>query len=115
VAIARRVDPVVRRLVDVGLVGPLPGGIGPVVLESVGRRTSRARRTPVLALWLGPVMVVTTSRRRSDWFANLESEPRARVQVWGRHRDVRATTQRGPVNVDALRCGDSTRGRAGVA
>jgi hypothetical protein len=102
VALARRLNPHLQRLVELGLVGPLPGGIGPVVLESVGRRTKLIRRTPVLALWLGPVLLISTSRSRSDWFANLESNSAARVRVWGRHREVRATTQRGPVNIAAL-------------
>ena len=53
---------------------------GHVLLETVGRRTGRRRRTVVGARWEGQVIrIVAEHGRHAGYVANLHTEPRVRV------------------------------------
>ena len=66
------------------------------LLEHVGRRTGRARTTPLVFLEDGDRVVVVASQagrpRHPMWFRNLEAEPDAVVQVGRERRPMRART-----------------------
>jgi hypothetical protein len=87
-SVFRAVNTVVRPLLDLGIGNPLPIGGGPVVVESTGRESGELRRTPLLSIRLGDTIAVSTIRSRSDWMANLQAEPHARLRLFGRDRDV---------------------------
>ena len=78
----RLVNPVVRTLLERG-----PGVPGYALLETTGRRSGQARRTPVGAGLEGStVWIVSEHGRRSAYVRNLEADPRVRVRVRGRWR-----------------------------
>jgi deazaflavin-dependent oxidoreductase (nitroreductase family) len=81
--LGRWVNSVVEPLARRGAMSALPVGPALVVLETVGRRTHRVRRVPVLALRAGNRVIVGTVRSRSDWFANLREARAGRVWVGG--------------------------------
>lgn len=98
------VDPVVRR----GWLAPGAAGAGLVSLETVGRRSGRLVRRPVMALRLGDRVAVATVRRRSDWVANLLADPSPTVTVRGARRAADAEvfrSERGG-SVAVLRLGE---------
>lgn len=102
------VDPVVRR----GWLAPAAAGAGLVSLETVGRRSGRLVRRPVLALRLGDRVAVATVRRRSDWVANLLADPSPTVTVRGARRAADAEvfrSERGG-SVAVLRLGERRTG-----
>ena len=87
-ALARyTVNPVVKGMIAVGLTPP-----GVVLLETTGRRTGSARRTPVGArrdgnsLWL-----VAEHGRRAGYVRNIEADPRVRVKIGRRWHLASAT------------------------
>lgn len=80
------VEPAVRR----GWLAPAAAGAGLVSLETTGRRSGRPVRRPVLAVRVGDRMAVATVRRRSDWVANLLSDPSPTVTVRGARRAAQA-------------------------
>jgi hypothetical protein len=82
----RWVNSVVEPLVRSGVTSALPLGPAIVAVETVGRRTQRARTVPLLAFRFGNRVVVSTVRNRSDWFANLSSMREARVWLGGEPR-----------------------------
>ena len=84
--LGRWVNSVVEPLARHGITSALPGGPALVVLETVGRRTHRVRRVPVLALRAGDRVIVGTVRSRSDWFANLSAARVGRVWLGGEPR-----------------------------
>ena len=65
--------------------GRLPGA--PALLETVGRKSGRVRRTPVGNGLEGDTFwVIAEHGRHSDWVRNLLARPRVRVKVNGRWR-----------------------------
>lgn len=83
----RIVEPLVRR----GLGSPrtVPGGM--IVVEHLGRRSGRSFRSPLAATRLGGYVLVGTVRgSRSQWVLNLAAQPRTRIWIGGKPRDVRA-------------------------
>lgn len=98
----RALNQVVGPVLATGFGNPLPIGPGAVVVETTGRSSGLPRRVPVAALRVGEQIVVSTVRGDSHWFANLEADDAARVQIGGRFRDARASTRRGPLNVAVL-------------
>jgi deazaflavin-dependent oxidoreductase (nitroreductase family) len=83
----RIVEPVVRA--GVGSPRIVPGGF--VVLETIGRKTGRMRRSPLAATRLGQYIIVATFRgTRSQWVLNLAAQPRTRYWFGGKPRETRA-------------------------
>ena len=95
--LGRWVNSVVEPLARHGVTSALPVGPALVVLETVGRRTHRVRRVPVLALRAGNRVVVGTVRSRSDWFANLSAARVGRVWLGGEPRPAEVDVAEGPV------------------
>jgi deazaflavin-dependent oxidoreductase (nitroreductase family) len=72
-------NPVVKRVA-----GVIPG---PVLLETTGRRTGRARTTPVGAVADGNALwVVAEQGRSAAYVRNIEANPSVRVRSKGRWR-----------------------------
>ena len=98
----RLLNQIVEPALDRGIGNPLPVGVGAVVVETTGRVSGLPRRVPLMTSRLGDRLVVSTVRSDSQWLANLEAEPRARVRIAGEYRDATAETTRGPLNVAVL-------------
>lgn len=99
----RALNRVVLPAVKAGLGSPLPVGGGIVVLETTGRVTKKRRHVPLVALRIGDRVAVSTVRKDSQWFANLEQDTEPRLWMWGRSRPVAADFVEGPLNVATLR------------
>lgn len=99
----RALNAVVIPALDAGIGNPLPLGVGPVVVDTVGRVSGKKRRVPLLSVRVGDSIYVSTVRSSSNWFANLEATPTADVRLHGTDRTVTATVQRGPLNVAVLK------------
>lgn len=83
----RVVEPVIRA--GVGSPRIVPSGV--IVLETVGRKTGKRRRSPLAATRLGQYIIVATFRgERSQWIRNLVAHPRTRYWLAGKPRDARA-------------------------
>jgi deazaflavin-dependent oxidoreductase (nitroreductase family) len=83
----RVVEPIVRR----GVGSPRLAPSGFIVLETVGRKSGKLRRSPLAATRIGRHMIVATFRAdRSQWVRNLASQPRARYWTRGSPHDARA-------------------------
>ncbi len=80
------VEPAVRA----GLGGPCLIPLGLIVLETVGRRSGRLHRTPLLASVVDGCIIVGTFRRRSSWVRNAEAAPAVRYWLNGRELRGRA-------------------------
>jgi len=86
-----------RRLISAGahylwnpivrvVAGRLPGA--PALLETVGRKSGRPRRTPVGNGLQGDAFwIIAEHGRHSDWVRNMLAHPRVRVKVNGRWRN----------------------------
>ena len=77
-----------------GRIGARTGGVDVLLLETVGRRTGRRRRTPLLYLRDGANWVVVASNAGDDrepaWWLNLQTRPDARIQVREQRHTIRA-------------------------
>jgi deazaflavin-dependent oxidoreductase (nitroreductase family) len=79
---ARILNPLVRRAIERGWAPP-----GYAILETTGRRSGAARRTPVGDGRHGDVFwIVAEHGRRSGYVRNIEANPRVRVLTGGRWR-----------------------------
>lgn len=82
------VNPVVMLAWEIGI--PIPGD---ALLETTGRRTGLARRTPVCDGLDGEIFWLIAQRGRgADWVRNIEANPRVRVKVSGLRAAWRAGT-----------------------
>ena len=87
----RTLNAVVEPLVSAGVGGPLLTPFGAIVLETTGRNSSEARRTPLFASVANGIAIVCTYRgRRSHWVRNLLADPEASWWVNGARREGRA-------------------------
>lgn len=87
----RMLNRVAEPMIRAGLGSPriVPGGL--VVLEHMGRKSGRQIRTPLAATRIqGHVIIGTFRGGRSQWVRNLAAQPRSRVWVGGRSRDLKA-------------------------
>ncbi len=83
----RVVEPAVRA--GVGSPRLVPSGF--IVLETVGRKTGRLRRSPLAATRCGRYVIAATFRGdRSQWILNLAAQPRTRYWLGGKPRNARA-------------------------
>ncbi|MGB8861248.1 MAG: nitroreductase/quinone reductase family protein [Ilumatobacteraceae bacterium] len=100
----RTLNQVILPLVEHGLGNPLPVGVGPVVLQTTGRTTGKARKVPLLSARWGDTVFVSTVRPTSQWMANLEARPEVAVNLFGEQRvaDGELSTV-GPLHVATLR------------
>lgn len=82
------INPVVKLAWDLGI--PIPGD---ALLETTGRRTGLARRTPVCDGLEGETFWLIAQRgRAADWVRNIEANPRVRIKVSGLRAGWRAGT-----------------------
>ena len=73
-------NPLVRLAFRIGIPDP-----GDALLETTGRRTGRARLTPVCDGLEGDTFWLLSQRGRDpDWVRNIEANPRVRVQLRSR-------------------------------
>lgn len=79
-------EPLIRA--GLGAPGLLPAGA--IVIETLGRKTGRRSNVPLMAALVGDLVVVSTSRRRSNWVKNLAAQPDVRYWLAGREREARA-------------------------
>ncbi|MFZ4517686.1 MAG: nitroreductase/quinone reductase family protein [Microthrixaceae bacterium] len=93
---------VIGPLARSGMVGPLPVGVGLVVLRTTGRRTGLEREVPLLAARVGDRVLVGTVRTDSQWFRNLAVDPDPAVWLCGSLRPAGATVRTGPVRLALL-------------
>ena len=77
----RLLNPFVKATANAGL--PLPGL---VILETIGRRSGKRRRTPVGKALEGDTLWVLAEHRRGGYVRNIEANPRVRVRVGRRWR-----------------------------
>jgi deazaflavin-dependent oxidoreductase (nitroreductase family) len=96
VAFFRKLNRVVEPMVRAGFGSPRIAPTGFIVLETLGRKTGRRRRSPLAATRIGCHVLVGTMRGdRSQWVRNLAAEPRTRFWLGGRVRDARAFVMHG--------------------
>ena len=88
----RSLNLVVEPLVRAGLLGaPGPWWMGPIVVETRGRKTGRIFNVPLPATQVGDLLVVSTLRgQRAQWVKNLAAHPDVRYWLGGRPYEARA-------------------------
>jgi deazaflavin-dependent oxidoreductase (nitroreductase family) len=77
----RLFNPFVKAAANSGI--PLPGI---VILETIGRKTGRPRRTPVGKSLDGDTLWVVAEHRNGSYVRNIEANPSVRVRVGRRWR-----------------------------
>ncbi len=88
----RTLNAMVEQVVRAGLGSPGVVPTGLVVLETIGMKTGRRRRVPLVATVLDGCLFVSTARGdRSQWVRNLRAEPRVRYWLHGREHPGTAT------------------------
>ena len=76
-------NPVVRGLFRIGLPAP-----GTAILETIGRKSGRPRRTPVTnGLGDEVFWIVAEHGRRASYVRNIEANPRVRIRIGRRWRE----------------------------
>ena len=76
------INPLVRGLFRLGLPAP-----GTAILETIGRRSGRPRRTPVTnGLDDGVFWIVAEHGRRASYVRNIEANPGVRIRIGRRWR-----------------------------
>lgn len=78
----RVAEPAIRH----GFGSPWPAPVGAVVLDTIGRKSGRTYRIPVLASKCGSVLAVSTVRGRSQWIKNVAAEPHIHVWLRGKRQ-----------------------------
>lgn len=80
------------------LTRPLAGFVGPVLLETTGRRSGRRRQTPVGATKSdGALWIVAEHGRKAGYVRNIEANPSVRVRHRGRwHEGTARITNEDP-------------------
>jgi deazaflavin-dependent oxidoreductase (nitroreductase family) len=78
----RLLNPFVKAAARAGL--PLPGL---VILETTGRKSGQARRTPVGKALEGDTLWVLAEHRQGGYVRNIEANPRVRVRIGRTWRD----------------------------
>lgn len=87
----RTINGVIEPAVRAGWGSPCVSPSGLIVLETTGRRTGHAYRTPVVATLLGGRIIVSTIRgERSQWLQNLAATATVRYWLAGRPHDADA-------------------------
>ncbi len=87
----RMLNRVVEPAIRAGVGSPRLAPSGFIVLETIGRKSGVARRSPLAATRLGPYVIVATFRGpRSQWVLNLAANPRTRYWLGGKERATRA-------------------------
>ena len=77
-------------LVRAGIGSPVLWPMGPIVVETQGRKSGGQFNVPLLAMVVGDLVVVSTLRRRSNWIRNLAAAPRVRYWLGGARREASA-------------------------
>lgn len=98
----RKLNSVVEPAVMFGVANPFPIGTGAVVLETIGRKSGKKRRVPLLASRVFDKLIVSTVRSDSQWLKNIEADPSVTVYLYGKPRQATAAVTRGPLNVVIL-------------
>ncbi len=100
----RTLNHLIAPLVERGVGNPPILGVGPVVVQTRGRKSGLARRVPLLSARIGNTVIVSTVRPGSHWMANLQAAPSATVTLFGSERRADTEfTSIGPLRVAALR------------
>lgn len=86
----RGLNQLVEPLVRAGFGAPLFSPMGAIVVETLGRKSSRLSKVPLMAAVIGDLVVVTTVRRRSQWLKNLAAHPEVRYWLGGRELNATA-------------------------
>lgn len=86
----REVNAFVEPWIRAGLGNPICLPIGPLVLETTGRKSKRKLNVPVIATRFGEVLVCATIRHNSQWLKNLVAQPEIRYWLGGRAHNARA-------------------------
>jgi deazaflavin-dependent oxidoreductase (nitroreductase family) len=86
-AVNSLVEPAVRR----GIGSPSLSPAALIVLETVGFKSGRQRRTPLWSIGIGRYRIISTARgRRSFWVKNLKQQPEVSFYLGGRCRESSA-------------------------